>query len=273
MLDLNYKYKNLIKEIEKQKPFTPELAIILGSGLGDFADQVDTKLSIPTNSLPDYPKSTVEGHKGFIHFSEYQGKKLLLYQGRIHFYEGYSIDQCILPVFIAKKLKCKNLLLTNAAGGINPLFKPGDLMIINSFLSINIKKEITQLLRLTSIEQKNQFLNFPSDEINQIIREAGLEANVFLREGNYWYSKGPYYETPAEVKMIGGAGGDAVGMSTAHEAIMGAYLGMNVGAISCITNYAAGITDQKLSHDDVKQTAERVKEKFAELVKNIILRF
>lgn len=272
MMDLNYKYKDLIRELESQKPFTPESAIILGSGLGDFADQIETKLSIPTSELPNYPKSTVEGHKGFIHFSEYRGKQLLLFQGRIHYYEGYTIDQCVLPVFIAKKMKCKNLLLTNAAGGINPLFKPGDLMIINSFLSLNIKKEITQLLRLTSIEQKNKFLDFPSEKINQVIREAGLAANVFLREGNYWYSKGPYYETPAEVKMIGKAGGDAVGMSTAHEAIMGNFLSMNIGAISCITNYAAGISAQKLSHDDVKQTAEKVKEKFAELVKKIIVK-
>jgi len=270
MIDLDFKYKNLLNEIYSQKPFNPDIALILGSGLGDFASQTEILKSIETSTLTDYPTSTVEGHKGFIHFAKLHDKKLIIFQGRIHPYEGYNIYECILPVFISNKVGCKKILLTNAAGGLNPNLKPSDLMLVTSMNTFNIKKEITDLIGLASEQMKSDFLNFPSKKINQVIRDASLEENVFLKEGVYWFGKGPSYETPAEIKMVGKLGGDAVGMSTVHEAVYASTLGMEVGAISCITNYAAGISQNKLSHNEVMETAQLVKQKFERLVKKII---
>ena len=270
MIDLESKYSPLLNKITEEAPFAPDIAVILGSGLGEFAQSVKTLKSIETTSLNGYPKSTVDGHKGFIHFCKQKNKKLLLFQGRIHFYEGYKISECVLPVLIAYHLGCKVLLLTNAAGGVNPDFEPGDLMLITSTNSSNIKKELTGLIGLASIDQRNQFLSFPSPEINDIIRRASLEEKVFLKEGIYFYGKGPMYETPAEIKMAAKLGGDAVGMSTVHEAIYGAVLGMKVAGISCITNLAAGISPVKLDHQEVVETGRQVKDKFERLVKRIV---
>ena len=270
MIDLDFKYRETINELKSQAPFVPDIALILGSGLGDFAESTKIVKTIPTDKLPNYPLSTVKGHKGYIHFSELNDKKLLIFQGRIHFYEGYNINECILPVFLTNKLDCKKLILTNAAGGINPDFEPGDLMLITSMNSINIKREITELIRLASIEQKNDFLDFPSDEINTAIRQAAINKKIALKEGTYWITKGPSYETPAEIKMIDNFDGDAVGMSTVHEAVFASSLGIKVGAISLITNLAAGISKGKLSHQEVIDTAELAKSKFEKLIKNTI---
>jgi len=270
MIDLNFKYKDLINFFEKDIPFEPELAIILGSGLGDFAESVNTKKAFLTSSLPGYPISTIEGHSGKIHLSEYAGKKLLLFQGRIHIYEGYKIYECILPIFLAYKAGCKKILLTNAAGSVNLNLHPADLMLAISFNGINIKKELTQLIGLANIEEKNWFLDLPSKSLNKIIKNAALEEKIELKEGIYWYTKGPSYETPAEIKMTRIFGGDAAGMSTVHEAVFSTSLGIETSAISCITNYGAGISNEKLSHSDVTETAKLVKEKFERLVKKII---
>jgi len=270
VIDLNFKYKNLIQEIERQSPFTPELAIILGSGLGNFAGRVNIEKTISTSNLPDYPKSTIQGHEGKIHFAAYAGKKILLFQGRIHLYEGYSIQQCILPVFISSKLSCPKIILTNAAGGINPNYKPGDLMLTTSFNGISLKKELTSLIGLASEDGKKNFYSMPSANLNKKIKEAAMEEKIELKEGVYWYTKGPSYETPAEIRYISIFGGDAVGMSTVHEAIYAGYLGMETASISCITNYAAGLTSNKLSHDEVTETANLVQHKFESLIKKII---
>lgn len=270
MIDLSFKYKKLIDFIKSESPFEPENSIILGSGLGDFAKQLSLVKSISTSDIPYYPMATVEGHSGKIHFAEFEDKKIILFQGRIHFYEGYKIDECIIPVFITKKLGVKNLLLTNAAGGINKNLSPGDLMLINSFNGILFKKELTDLIGLTNHSGKNNFLFFLSEEFNKIILKAASDEEIDIKEGVYWYTKGPAYETPAEIRFFGKYGADAVGMSTVHEAVYSAYLGIRTAAISCITNYAAGISNQKLSHSDVTETANRVNDKFSRLVKSII---
>lgn len=270
MINMNAKYRETLEAVGKQIPFEPEICIVLGSGLGDFAEKIETIKSISTSSLPNYPASTVQGHQGFLHFSQYQNKKLLIVQGRIHFYEGYTLSQCLLPVHIASKLNCSKIILTNAAGGVNPNFRPGDLMLATSLNGINIKKELSDLMGLASITQKNSFLDFPSKEMNNKILSAALEEKIALRQGIYWLTKGPSYETPAEIKMIRKFGGDAVGMSTVHEAIYAASIGMKVSSISCITNYAAGLSDQKLSHKEVMETAEFVKKDFERLVKKAI---
>jgi purine-nucleoside phosphorylase len=269
-IDLAFKYKELIQQIKKVQPFTPDLAIILGSGLGDFASSVSINHSFETEKLDGYPPSTVKGHSGKIIFAEAEEKKLLLFKGRIHFYEGYKIYECILPVFIAHQLNCKQLLITNAAGGINRNFSPGDLMLANSFNAMNIKKELTQLIGLSSKEMKQNLLDFPSKRLTEIIRNAAIQEKINLHEGTYWYLKGPSYETPAEINMMYRFGADAGGMSTVHEAIFAASLGIEVAAISCITNLAAGISPTKLSHKEVTATANSVKNKFERLIKKII---
>jgi purine-nucleoside phosphorylase len=270
MVDLNFKYKALLDFLKTEAPFTPDISIILGSGLGDFAEQLQIHKSISTYDIPDYPASTVVGHKGKIHFAEYQSKKLILFQGRVHFYEGYNINECIIPVFISHKLGVKNLLLTNAAGGINKNFTPGDLMLATSLNGILIKKELTYLIGLTNQTGKNNFINLPDPDLNLIIIKSADAEKINLKEGVYWFTKGPTYETPAEIKFFAKYGADAVGMSTVHEAVYSSYLGMKTSAISCITNFASGISDQKLSHSEVTETADRVKNTFARLVKAII---
>jgi purine-nucleoside phosphorylase len=273
MVDLNFKYKALIDFIKSESPFDPEISIILGSGLGEFADQLNVIKSISTSDIPGYPVSTVVGHKGKIHFAEYENKRLILFQGRVHFYEGYNINECIIPVFISHKLGAKNLLLTNAAGGINKNFVPGDLMLTTSFNGMLIKKELTDLIGLTNQTGKNNFVNLPDSELNNIIKKSASEEKINIKEGVYWYTKGPTYETPAEIRFFAKYGADAVGMSTVHEAVYSSYLGIKTAAISCITNMASGISDQKLSHLEVTETANRVKSTFARLVKTVLARF
>ena len=270
MIDLNFKYKDLLKFLEDSLPFKPELAIVLGSGLGDFAKSVEVLKSISTSDLPGYPVSTVSGHKGKIIFGNYDGRHLLLFQGRVHFYEGYYISECVLPAFISSELGCNKIILTNAAGGVNTRYHPGDLMLVSSFNGINIKKELTDLIGLAGITKKNYFLNFPSKELNKTVQKAASENKINIKEGTYWYTKGPSYETPAEIKMVSKFGGDAVGMSTVHEAIFAASKGMEVSSISCITNYAAGISGKKLDHREVIDTANLVKSKFENLIKGTI---
>jgi purine-nucleoside phosphorylase len=271
MMNLNVKYKELIDELKKQAPFKPAISLILGSGLGKFAESLEVHNTIYTSSLPGYPPSTVEGHEGKILFCTYKRKKILLFQGRIHFYEGYKISECILPSFISYKLGCRKILITNAAGGVNPNFSPGDLMLIKSFNGINIKKELTDLIGISSVEQRNQNFNFPSERFNLKIIEAALAEKIHLREGVYWYNKGPSYETPAEIRMCGKLGADAVGMSTVPEAVYASFLGLETASISCITNFAAGLTMFKLSHSEVTETADLIAGKFERLIKRIIL--
>jgi purine-nucleoside phosphorylase len=270
MIDLDFKYKKLFEFIKSEAPFSPEISLILGSGLGDFANKIEIVKSISTSNIPDYPKSTVEGHKGFLHFARIYDKNVLIFQGRIHFYEGYSIDKCIIPAFISVKLGAKMLLATNAAGGINLNFVPGDLMLVTGFIANNIQKEISNVLSIPTSEQKGFIQNLPSQKFSKIIKNASLEEKIFLQQGTYWFNTGPTYETPAEIKMQNKFGADAVGMSTVHEAIFAAYYGMDVSSISLITNYAAGLSPQKLSHQEVIETAELAKEKFERLVKRII---
>lgn len=270
MIDLSFKYRDLINHLKSEAAFHPDTALILGSGLGDFANSVEIKETVLTSSLPGYPPSTIIGHEGKIHFCEYEGKKLLIFQGRIHFYEGYHISECMLPVFISHKLHCKRIFITNAAGGINKNFHPGDLMLTKSFNSLFIKKELTRLLGITTEKGKSNFSDFPSGSFNEIIKKAADLENINLREGVYFYTKGPSYETPAEIRMMGNYGSDAVGMSSAHEAIFAAYLGLETSCVSLITNFAAGITPNKLSHKEVTETAGLAKEKFERLVKRMI---
>ena len=273
MIDLNFKYKDTIAFLKKESAFIPDIAIVLGSGLGNFADSTKKIKTIPTSEIPSYPSASVEGHKGLIHFSKIENKKLIIFQGRLHFYEGNHLSDCILPVLLAKKLGCNKIVLTNAAGGINKNLKPGDLMLADSFNAVNIKKELTELIGISSIEAKNNFFNCPSPRMNEVFKKAATEIGIQLHAGTYWYTKGPNYETPAEIEMIRSFGGDAAGMSTVHEAVFASSINMEVAIISCITNMASGILPQKLSHAEVTETAKKTAEKFAFLLKVAISQF
>lgn len=270
MLNLNNIYEEMIKFLQGRFNFTAEIALILGSGLGDFADNLEVLDSISTSDIPGYPASTVVGHRGKILFAKLGLKNVLLFQGRIHYYEGYPIHQCVLPVFIAHKFGCKKIILTNAAGGINPNFVPGDLMLINSVNSMGLKNDLSHLIGYANADSITGIRNFQLSSVYKKIQMAAVEEKIDLKDGVYWYSKGPSYETPAEIKMMGKFGGDAVGMSTVHEQIYAITLGMETGSISCITNFAAGISDQKLSHAEVTETANMVKNKFERLIKKSI---
>jgi purine-nucleoside phosphorylase len=270
MIDLNFKYKEAISYIKNVSPFIPDIAIVLGSGLGNFADSTKKIKTISTSEVPNFPSASVEGHKGLIHFSKIDDKQLIIFQGRIHFYEGYPISDCILPVLLAKKAGCNKIIFTNAAGGVNRKLNPGDLMLVESFNSMNIKKELTELIGISSVESKNRFLNCPSQEMNETIKKVAVENRINLQKGSYWFTKGPSYETPAEIKMIREFGGDAVGMSTVHEAVFASSINMEAAIISCITNMGSGILPQKLSHDEVTLTAKLASEKFTLLLKTTV---
>ena len=272
MIDLTFKYKDAIAFLKKESPFTPDVAIVLGSGLGSFADSTKKVKTIPTTEIPKFPSAMVEGHKGIIHFSKIGNKKLIIFQGRLHFYEGYNLSDCILPILLAKKIGCNKIILTNAAGGINKNLKPGDLMIADSFNATNIKKELTELIGISSLEAKNNFFNCPSPRMNKVFKMAATEIGILLHAGTYWYTKGPNYETPAEIEMISRFGGDAAGMSTVHEAVFASSINMEVAIVSCITNMASGILPQKLSHTEVTETAKNSADKFAFLLKTAISR-
>jgi purine-nucleoside phosphorylase len=270
MINMNALYEEMTGFLKDKFNFRPCAALILGSGLGDFAENLEVEDSISTHDIPGYPVSTVAGHKGKILFAKLKDKNVLLFQGRIHFYEGYPISHCVLPVFIAHKFGCRKIILTNAAGGINPNFQPGDLMLINSVNSIALKNELSGLIGYPNSDGITGIRGFENSEAYKKIKEAALDEKIALKEGVYWYSKGPSYETPAEIKMMGKLGGDAVGMSTVHEQIYAISLGMETGSISCITNLAAGISAQKLSHAEVTETANMVKGKFERLIKKTI---
>ncbi len=261
-------FTKTIKNILEKAPFQVDLAVILGSGLGDFASSLSPELSLKVSEIQDYPVSTVQGHSGMLHFVEYKGLRILLFQGRIHFYEGYSLKQCLLPVEIAKQLGAKNVIITNAAGGINSLFCPGDLMLTSGFVSLFLKKEISQVLGAGKIDQRNELIELGSSDLYRFVKNAAIETSTNIREGVYFYSKGPSYETPAEIRFMRTFGADAVGMSSVHEAIYSIYRGISPVMISCITNFAAGITSSKLSHSEVTETADLVKTKFENLLKS-----
>lgn len=270
MKTFNNLFEETINDVKSKAPFVPDIAIVLGSGLGNFANSLNPIVSLNTEDIANYPTSKVEGHAGKIHFTEYKGKKLILFQGRVHFYEGYTLAQCLLPVQIIHSLGCRNLIVTNAAGGINSNFKPGDLMIIRSFNAASIKKEMAQTLEPLSIDENKLLSNYPSKKIVKALFEASFQENFHLKEGSYWISKGPSYETPAEVEMMRRFGADSVGMSTAHEIVYASALGIETVGISCITNYAAGISKEKLSHSDVTETAKKVETMFENFIKKTL---
>ena len=237
-----------------------DYAIILGSGLGGFGDEIKNKQIIPYSNIPGFPQSTVAGHSGALIFGEVNGKSVMAFSGRFHHYEGYTFSLTIIPVQLAYSFEVKKLIISNAAGGINLRFSVGDLMVINNVIHPHID---------IPISPAQNWLETLGENAEQVTRR-GQELGVTTKTGTYLFVNGPNYETKAEIHAFRFLGGDAVGMSTAPE-IMEAYrIGLNAVAISLITNAAAGVTDQKLDHAEVKEAAELKKEEFAKLVKGLI---
>ncbi len=259
--------------IEKVIPEKPVIGMILGSGLGVMAEEAENPVFIPYNEIPHFPVSTVEGHAGQLVFGEIRGKKVLILQGRFHYYEGYSLQEVVFPVRVMKLLGINDLLVTNAAGGVNMNFSPGDLMVIGD----HIKLSHDSPLRGRNLDEFGPRFNDLSQaytpRLQQTAREAAEAIGIQVQHGVYAYFTGPSFETPAEIRMARVLGADAVGMSTAPEVIAAAHAGMNVLGISCITNMAAGILPQPLNHEEVLETGRQTREKFSSLVREIVERW
>lgn len=255
-----------IKIIREKTDFVPEVGLILGSGLGDYADRIENKIIIPYSELPEFPVSTVAGHAGQFVLGEINGRKVIAMQGRVHYYEGYTQRQITMPVRIMKNLGVDKMIITNAAGGVNTEFKPGTLMMINDHINLSGRNP---LIGPSPEEFGARFPDMTTvyaKKYRENLRKLALEEGITLEEGVYMMMSGPSYETPAEVRMVRALGGDAVGMSTVPEAIVCSQMGISVLGISCITNCAAGILDQPLNHAEVVETADRVKTEFVKVV-------
>lgn len=248
----------------------PEVGLILGSGLGVLGDEIENAVKIPYSNIPNFPVSTVEGHAGQLVFGLLNGVYVLAMQGRFHYYEGYSFDKVTFPVRVMKELGIKQLIVTNAAGGVNESYNPGDLMLISDHIN-NMGNN-----PLIGPNDANMGVRFPdmseaySKQLRQLAKDIAKKLNLNIQEGVYVGNTGPTYETPAEIRMIRTLGGDAVGMSTVPEVIVARHAGLNVLGISCISNMAAGILDQPLNHEEVIETTEKVKLDFLRYVKAIV---
>lgn len=271
---MNPVYEKLLKcydSIQKKIDFKPEIALVLGSGLGDYGETIDIVATLDYHDIEGFPISTVEGHKGRFIFGYIQGVPVVCMQGRVHYYEGYAMSDVVLPTRLMKMMGAKVLFLTNAAGGLNFDFRAGDFMMITDHIMTFVPSPLIG-------ENINELgARFPdmSDvykkDLQDIIRGTANELGIKLQEGVYIQLTGPNYETPAEVRMCRALGADAAGMSTAAEAVAANHMGMKVCGISCITNLGCGMLDQPLSHAEVQETADRVAVDFKKLITQSIL--
>lgn len=266
--------KNIIQKsaqfLKSKFQQTPQVGLILGSGLGVLADEIENPTKIPYNEIPEFPVSTVEGHAGQLVFGTLHGKTVVAMQGRFHYYEGYSMDKVTFPIRVMKELGVTTLIVTNAAGGINESFEPGDLMVITDHINNTGQNP------LIGPNDSDLGARFPdmseaySKDLRQLAKKVAASLQINVKEGVYVGNTGPSYETPAEIRMLRTMGGDAVGMSTVPEVIVASHAKLNVLGISCISNMAAGILDQPLTHDEVIETTEMAKANFLAFVKSII---
>jgi purine-nucleoside phosphorylase len=248
----------------------PKVGIILGSGLGDFADALSDATVIPYSELPSFPLSGVPGHAGRLVLGKLNGESIVAMQGRVHFYEGYSPQDVAFPARVLCALGIKALVVTNAAGGINTGFQVGDLMAITDHLNLSGYNPLVGP-NDTKLGPRFPDMSHAYDPaLLTLLEKAAAETKVALRKGIYCCLSGPSYETPAEIRMLRTLGADAVGMSTVPEVIAAAHMGVKVAGISCITNLAAGLSKQPLSHDEVAETANRVRDVFTRLLERFL---
>ena len=254
---------------ERIKDFKPEIGIVLGSGLGELADEF-CEIKIPYKEIPNFPESTVKGHNGNLVFATMNGKKVVMMQGRYHFYEGHSMNVVTYPIKVMKKLGVKTLFLTNAAGGVNPYFKPSSLMLIKDHINFMGTNPLIGPNDDSLGERFPDMSEVYTKELRELAHDCARSLGIQLEEGVYVALTGPTYETPAEVKMVSILGADAVGMSTVPEAIVASYMKMKVIGLSCICNSAAGISTVGLSHKEVLEAANNAKSNFKRLVLEIV---
>lgn len=256
--------------VKERISFQPEIALILGSGLGGFAEKIDVKETLPYAEIPGFPVSTVAGHAGRFVFGYCDGVPVAVMQGRVHMYEGYTPQEAVLPVRLLHMLGAKVLFLTNAAGGIQPGMHAGEFMLITDQISTFVPSP----LRGQNLDALG--VRFPdmsevySKRLNQIIRKIAVNAEIPLKEGVYIQTAGPAYESPAEIRMFRMLGADAVGMSTAIEAIAARHCGMEICGVSCISNLAAGISPHPLTHEEVKEAGDKAAPQFEQLVRQAL---
>lgn len=272
---MNPVYEKLLRcyeSVRKKVDFRPRLALVLGSGLGDYGESIQVEAVVDYHEIEGFPVSTVPGHKGRFLFGYVGGMPVVVMQGRVHYYEGYAMEDVVLPIRLMKMLGAEILFLTNAAGGLNYDFAPGDFMMITDqianfvpspLIGENIDELGPRFCDMSEIYDK---------DLRQIIREAAGKLGIPLREGVYVQLTGPNFETPHEVKMCRILGGDAVGMSTACEAVAANHMGMKICGISCISNLGCGMQEAPLSHAEVQETGDRVAPLFQALVTEAILR-
>ena len=261
---------NTVKFIsEKIGDFKPEIAIVLGSGLGELADEY-SDIVIPYKDIPNFAKSSIKGHKGNLVFANINGKKVVMMQGRTHFYEGHKMSEITLPIKVFCKLGIKNLILTNAAGAVNTTFKPADLMIITDHINHMGSNPLIGVNDDSLGERFPDMSEIYNKYLIELAEKCADKLGIDIQKGVYWANSGPSYETPSEINMIRMLGGDAVGMSTVPEAIVANYCGMNILGISCITNAASSQNGTKLSHEEVIAAANKAKQKFKSLILEII---
>ena len=264
------KLRNCYDSIKGKIPFEPKVALVLGSGLGDYAEQLEIQGTIDYHDIEGFPVSTVPGHKGRFVFARINEVPAVLMQGRVHYYEGYPMSDVVLPVRLMKLMGAEILFLTNAAGGVNYDYGAGDFMLIKDQISCFVPSP------LVGPNLEEQGPRFPDmshiyeEDLRDIIRSTALELGIRIQEGVYVQLTGPAYESPYEVKMCRILGGDAVGMSTACEAVAANHMGMKICGISCISNLACGMTDVPLSHKEVQEASDKMAPLFKKLVSESI---
>jgi purine-nucleoside phosphorylase len=270
MADIIKQLQETAAFIKKQYPHTPQAGIVLGSGLGNFVQELSVEKEIPYDAIPHFPVSTVEGHQGRLIFGELSGKKVVIMAGRFHYYEGYTPDQVTFPIRVMKLLGIGHLLISNAAGAVNTSFKVGDLMIINDHISLQI---VNPLLGKNHDELGPRFPDMSEPYKKDLIKKVkkiAADLNIPVKEGVYFGVTGPTFETRAEYKMIHILGGDAVGMSTVQEAIVAVHMGLQVFAISVITDIGIREEDNVITHEEVLQAAKEAEPKLTAIFKHLV---
>ncbi|MCL1994128.1 MAG: purine-nucleoside phosphorylase [Spirochaetes bacterium] len=248
------------------KGFSPQYLLVLGSGLGAMAQSVQNQICIPYSDIPHFKTSTAPGHSGQFVCGELAGKPVIVMQGRLHFYEGYSAEEVAYPVRVAKLLGAHSLIVTNAAGGINTDYKVGDLVVLKDFIKFGLPNPLIGK-NIPEFGPRFPDMSYVFDrDYTRIIKEVAGEQGVILREGVYFYATGPQYETPAEIRAFRTLGGDVVGMSTVHECIYANHAGMKILGISLVTNMAAGVLDQPLSEQEVLDAGAAAQGSFSRLL-------
>ena len=247
----------------------PRIGMILGSGLGVMADEVENPVVIPYAAIPHFPLSTVEGHSGELVIGLLGGKQVVMMKGRFHFYEGYSASLIAFPIRVLRGLGVEKLIVTNAAGGVNKSFVPGDLMLITDHINLAGTNPLIGRNDERLGPRFPDMSNAYNSEMMDLAEKAAGNQSLTLQRGVYAWFTGPNYETPAEIRMSRILGADAIGMSTVPEVLVAVHSGIQVLGISCITNMAAGILDQPLSHTEVMETAKKVETRFKQLIRDI----